>query len=102
MSPFRGQSSRKPSLTYIKHVSTLRAKHNGAPRLYFAIAVEVVMIAETPKDQQANAGELQPQSPTNEECCSRRAFFVMGWVDRNEIYADMAREAGNPPFSLSR
>ncbi len=94
-----------PILSYIKYVSTLRAKHNGAPRLYFAIAVEVVMIAETPKNQQTNAGnagELQPQSPTNEECGSRRACFVMGWVDRNEIYADRAREAGNPPFSLSR
>lgn len=58
MSPFRGQSSRKSLLSYIKYVSTLRSKHNGAPRLYFAIAVAVVtargvsvaMIAETPKD----------------------------------------------------
>jgi hypothetical protein len=58
MSPFRGQPSRKPLLSYIKYVSTPRAKHNGAPRLYFPIAVEVVMtrgvsvamIAETPKD----------------------------------------------------
>jgi hypothetical protein len=58
MSPFRGQSSRKPLLNYVKYVSTLRAKHNGAPRLYFPIAVDVVMprgvsvamIAETPKD----------------------------------------------------